>query len=304
MTAAISIKNLTKKYKDASNLALDSVSLEIPKGKIFGLLGPNGAGKSTIINILGGLVLKTEGDIKLAGYNLETDLKQAKFSIGIVPQELVLDPFFTPYEVLELQAGLFGLRKSERRTDELLKAVGLFDKKNAQARRLSGGMKRRLMVAKAMVHDPDILVLDEPTAGVDIELRKNLWDYVRALHKRGKTIIFTTHYLEEAEALCEEIAIINKGKVIACEPIKKLLKVIDQKVLFITAKDKIMKIPDSLNAYEACLKEDSVLCIKFKPSVMDGYDIIKKVAESGIEIKDIATEEGDLEDVFLELTRA
>lgn len=304
MTSAISLQNVTKKYEGAASLALDDVSLEIPKGKIFGLLGPNGAGKSTIINILGGLVLKSSGKVTVGGHNVETDLKAAKFKIGIVSQELILDPFFTPYETLELQAGLFGVRQKDRRTDELLAAVGLTDKRNSAARRLSGGMKRRLMVAKAMVHDPEILVLDEPTAGVDIELRQNLWAYIRELNKSGKTIIFTTHYLEEAEALCEEIAIINKGKVIRCESTKKLLKVIDQKKLLVTTKAKIKAIPKSLSSFETCMTDDATLCVKYKPSEIDAFEIIKKISDAAIEIKDITTEEGDLEDVFLELTRA
>ena len=214
---AIRIESLSKTYADGK-LALDDVSFDVPRGQIFGLLGPNGAGKSTLINILAGLVVKTRGSITIWGFDIDQHPRNSKRSIGVVPQEIIFDPFFTPRETLEIQAGLYGIPKSERQSDELLQAMHLTDKANAYSRTLSGGMKRRLLVAKAMVHSPPILVLDEPTAGVDVELRRQLWDYVRGLHSRGVTIVLTTHYLEEAEQLCDRIAIINHGKVIANEP--------------------------------------------------------------------------------------
>src|SRR5215212_2430791 len=227
-SAAISIEQLEKTYAGGKK-ALDGISLDVPRGEIFGLLGPNGAGKSTLINILAGLVNKSGGSASIWGFDIDRHPRNAKFSIGIVPQEILFDPFFTPFEALELQAGLYGVPKEKRRTMELLRAVRLEDKAGAYSRTLSGGMKRRLLVAKAMVHSPPILVLDEPTAGVDVELRRQLWDYVRQLNAQGVTIVLTTHYLEEAEELCDRIAIIHHGRVIANEPTRELVSKAQEK---------------------------------------------------------------------------
>ncbi|MDX1739290.1 MAG: ABC transporter ATP-binding protein, partial [Alphaproteobacteria bacterium] len=246
---AINIKGLTKKYKASgkaeAKLALDNVDLAIPRGSLFGLLGPNGAGKSTMINIMAGLVLKTAGQVSIWGSDIDQNPRNAKASIGIVPQELNIDPFFTPEELLDIQAGMYGVRKKDRRTEEILKSVGLWDKRDAYARTLSGGMRRRMLIGKAMVHNPPILVLDEPTAGVDIELRQQLWENVVELNKRGTTILLTTHYLEEAEELCDEIAIINHGKVVAHDDKKTLLGQLDAKTLKISVREALVDAPDS-----------------------------------------------------------
>src|SRR4028119_2474880 len=233
IASAISIRDLQKTYAGGKR-ALDGVSLEVPRGQIFGLLGPNGAGKSTLINILSGMVRKTGGSAEIWGFDTDANPRNAKRSIGIVPQEILFDPFFTPFEALELQAGLYGVPKAERRSMELLRAVRLEDKAGAYSRTLSGGMKRRLLVAKAMVHSPPILVLDEPTAGVDVELRQQLWDYVRELNADGVTVVLTTHYLEEAEQLCDRIAIINNGRVIADEATRDLLGMAQEKAVEVT----------------------------------------------------------------------
>src|SRR5215212_1056254 len=240
--AAISIVDLEKTYAGGKR-ALEGVSLEVPRGQIFGLLGPNGAGKSTLINILAGLVNKSGGRVCIWGFDIEKHPRNAKASIGIVPQELVFDPFFTPRETLEIQAGLYGVPKARRITMELLRAVRLEDKAEAYARTLSGGMKRRLLVAKAMVHSPPILVLDEPTAGVDVELRRQLWDYVRGLNGQGVTIVLTTHYLEEAEELCDRIAIIHHGRVIANEPTRELVAKAQEKAVVVTFDRDIGEVP-------------------------------------------------------------
>ncbi|MBP9694136.1 MAG: ABC transporter ATP-binding protein [Alphaproteobacteria bacterium] len=304
---AISIENLTKYYTDQQTgekyLALDHVNLDIPKGSIFGLLGRNGAGKSTLINTLGGLVQKTEGKVVVWGHNIDHSIKEAKHSIGIVSQELIFDPFFTPGEILDYQAGYFGILPKDNKTDELLKAVELYDKRDAHARTLSGGMKRRLMVAKAMVHSPPILVLDEPTAGVDIELRKNLWVYIRELNKKGTTIIFTTHYLEEAEALCDRIAILDKGKVMVCEPTKKLLHMIDKKIIHLSLSKPLNAAPQDFEGACLSLKDETTLTIKYAPSKTNAYEVLEKVKTLGIIPNDITTEQSDLEDVFLEITK-
>src|ERR671917_2908265 len=230
---AISIADLQKTYAGGKR-ALDGVSIDVPRGQIFGLLGPNGAGKSTLINILAGLVTKSGGSASIWGFDIDRHPRNAKRSIGVVPQEILFDPFFTPREALEIQAGLYGIPRGDRRTLELLRAVRLEDKADAYARTLSGGMKRRLLVAKAMVHSPPILVLDEPTAGVDVELRQQLWDYVRALNREGVTVVLTTHYLEEAEQLCDRIAIINHGQLIANDPTEVMLRRLDHKELALT----------------------------------------------------------------------
>ena len=252
---AVSVKGLTKTYKAAGKApakrALSNVDLDIPRGSLFGLLGPNGAGKSTLINILAGLVNKTAGSASIWGFDIERDMRQARAAIGVVPQELNIDPFFTPYELLELQAGLYGVPPADRRSAEILAAMGLADKAEAYARTLSGGMRRRLMVAKAMVHQPPVLVLDEPTAGVDIELRQQLWANVRELNRAGTTVLLTTHYLEEAEELCDRIAIINHGKVIACDQTDSLLARLDNKALTIDLRPRPDRGPRSAGALQS-----------------------------------------------------
>ncbi|MBN8195359.1 MULTISPECIES: ABC transporter ATP-binding protein [Thalassospira] len=302
---AIEVEGLTKVYtgSNGEKLALDNVSLKIPRGSFFALLGPNGAGKSTFINILAGLVTKTGGTAKIWGHDIEAEMRAARCSIGIVPQELNLDAFFTPRQVMELQAGLYGVPKSERRTDEILAALGLSDKADSYARSLSGGMRRRLLVGKAMVHTPPVLVLDEPTAGVDIELRQQLWAYVKELNKAGVTIVLTTHYLEEAEELCDEIAIINKGNVIAHEDKRSLLRRIDHKTLVLTVNNELNSVPDVFAQWGGELKSENQIALHYRPSNTQMAEILQAVQGSGLAIKDLSTEEGDLEDIFLMLTR-
>ncbi len=307
--AAISIVDLQKTYKGGSKPALDGVSLEIPRGGIFGLLGPNGAGKSTMINILAGLVMKSGGSATIWGFDIDEHPRNAKRSIGVVPQEILFDPFFTPKEALEIQAGLYGIPKADRRTMELLRAVHLEDKADAYSRTLSGGMKRRLLVAKAMVHSPPILVLDEPTAGVDVELRQQLWDYVRSLHARGVTIVLTTHYLEEAEQLCDRIAIINHGRLIANEATRDLLALAQEKVVMVTVDKDPWKAADFgafnrdfLERVE--LLEGNRLEIVYNRDRVNAGQVLDHVQKMGFSITDVSTREADLEDVFLNLTRA
>ncbi|WP_051341064.1 ABC transporter ATP-binding protein [Azospirillum halopraeferens] len=303
---AVEIRGLTKVYKGSGRTgpkhALKGIDLAIPRGSLFGLLGPNGAGKSTLINIMAGLVNKTAGQVVIWGADIDADPRQARSSIGVVPQELNMDPFFTPREMLELQAGLYGVPKAERRTDALLEAVGLADKANAYARTLSGGMKRRLMVAKAMVHTPPVLVLDEPTAGVDIELRRLLWEHVRTLNRAGTTVLLTTHYLQEAEELCDTIAIINHGDVVACEPTRTLLRRIDAKALTILVDRDLDAVPASLAAMTAELPEPRRLVVRYQPSRQRVDAILAAVAQAGLGVVDLTTEESDLEDIFLQLT--
>ncbi len=303
---AIEIKGLKKTYKGRGGaedkVALKGIDLEIPRGSLFGLLGPNGAGKSTAINILAGLVNKTEGAASIWGFDIDQNPRNARANIGIVPQELMFDAFFTPREMLDVQAGLYGVPKSERRTDELLKAVHLFDQADAYSRTLSGGMKRRLLVAKALVHNPPVLVLDEPTAGVDIELRQLLWDYVRGLHAMGTTVVLTTHYLEEAEELCDTIAIINHGEVVCCEPTDQLLKRIDEKEIIITVSDTLDAIPAPLAGFKSSLRSRHQLAIKISQADANVGHVLDAVRDAGLTITDIATDETDLEDIFLQLT--
>ncbi|MEO0961574.1 MAG: ABC transporter ATP-binding protein [Pseudomonadota bacterium] len=305
---AIQARGLRKIYKASNNEpakeALKGIDLTIPRGSIFGLLGPNGAGKSTFINVLAGLVVKTEGEVDVWGFDIDQNPRQARASIGVVPQELNIDPFFTPGEVLELQAGLYGVPRAERRTDEILEAMGLADKKDAYARTLSGGMRRRLLVGKAMVHSPPVIVLDEPTAGVDIELRQQLWAYVKGLNERGVTIVLTTHYLEEAESLCDEIAIINHGEVVACEPTPQLVSRLDRKTLLVTPEVPLNDVPGSLTKYDASILPGGVLEIGYRPSSQNVAEILEHVSTAGITIRDLSIEEGHLEDVFLEITRS
>ena len=303
---AIEARTLRKVYKASGNQpakeALKGIDLAIPRGSIFALLGPNGAGKSTFINILAGLVIKTSGADSVWGFDIDVNPRQARASIGVVPQELNIDPFFTPAEVLEMQAGLYGVPKRERRTMEILAAMGLEDKADAYARTLSGGMRRRLLVAKAMVHNPPVLILDEPTAGVDIELRRQLWDYVKGLHARGTTIVLTTHYLEEAEALCDTIAIIDRGEVVCCEPKEQLLARISDKKLIVRPAAPVAALPAALAGLKAEIRPDGALAIQYNPAETGVMAILGQIGAAGIEIGDISTEESDLEDVFLQLT--
>ena len=302
---AIEVEGLTKVYtgSNGEKLALDDVSLKIPRGSFFALLGPNGAGKSTFINILAGLVTKTNGTAKIWGHDIEAEMRAARCAIGIVPQELNLDAFFTPRQAMELQAGLYGVPKPERRTDEILAALGLADKADSYSRSLSGGMRRRLLVGKAMVHTPPVLVLDEPTAGVDIELRQQLWAYVKELNNAGVTIVLTTHYLEEAEELCDEIAIINQGKVIAHEDKRSLLRRIDHKTLILTVNNELNAVPDVLAPWWAELRSEKQIALHYRPSNTQMTEILEAIHGCGLAVKDLSTEEGDLEDIFLMLTR-
>jgi len=298
---AIEIEGLTKVYADGKK-ALDDVSLNVPRGAIFGLLGPNGAGKSTMINILAGLVTKTAGSARVWGFDIDANPRNAKNSIGIVNQEILFDPFFSPFETLENQAGYYGVPKAQRRTMELLRAVHLEDKAHAYARTLSGGMKRRLMVAKAMVHSPPILVLDEPTAGVDILLRQQLWDYVRGLNEQGVTIVLTTHYLEEAEELCDRIAIINHGRLIADKPTRELVGMAQEKIVRVTVDGEVTRPPQHPCFDKVELVDANTLSITYRKDRADAGQVLSAVAEMGFRIVDVATREPDLEDVFLHLT--
>ena len=281
--------------------ALSDVSLTIPNG-MFGLLGPNGAGKSTFINILAGLCQKSEGEVSIWGINIDEHPRAARAAIGVVPQELAADVFFTPREAMEVQAGLYGVPKRERRTDVLLAALGLSDKAEAYVRQLSGGMKRRLMVAKAMVHNPPVLVLDEPTAGVDVELRRQLWAYVVDLNRNhGVTVVLTTHYLEEAQELCDTIAIINRGEVVACEPTSQLLRRLDTRTVVITPQNPLSEVPD-LGRFEGRIRQGGDLAVTFKTGEAGVEQVLSAVRDAGVGIKDLATEDPDLEDVFMALT--
>lgn len=301
--AAISIRGLSKIYKGGKQ-ALFDVDLDIPRGQIFGLLGPNGAGKSTTINILAGLVNKSAGKVSIWGFDIDADPRNAKASIGIVPQEIVFDPFFTPRETLENTAGFYGIPKAKRHTDALLRAVHLHDKADAYARSLSGGMKRRLLVAKAMVHSPPVLVLDEPTAGVDVELRQQLWEYVRELNAGGVTVVLTTHYLEEAEELCDRIAIINHGKVIANEPTRDLVGKAQEKAVSVTVDRDLDAPPEAICFEKVELKNSRTLVITYSKEKVNAGEVLAAVQRDGLGIVDVSTQEADLEDVFLALTRA
>ncbi len=301
--AAISIQQLEKTYAGGKR-ALDGISLDVPRGQIFGLLGPNGAGKSTLINILAGLVNKAGGRASIWGFDIDKHPRNAKVSIGIVPQEILFDPFFTPAETLELQAGLYGVPKAKRRTMELLRALRLDDKAKAYSRTLSGGMKRRLLIAKAMVHSPPILVLDEPTAGVDIELRQQLWNYVRELNRGGVTIVLTTHYLEEAEQLCDRIAIINHGRLIANEPTRALVGKALEKAVEVTVDRDLTAAPDAPCFGKIEMIGERTLAITYSKDKVNAGDVLAALQREGLGIVDVSTREADLEDVFLSLTRA
>jgi len=296
----IEVRKLAKKYKNDPKYALDHIDLSIRKGSIYGLLGPNGAGKSTFINILSGLVNKTAGNVEVCGVNLDSDPKTVRGNLGVVPQEIIIDPFFTPMEIMNIQAGMYAVKKKNIMNSEILSKLGLGDKANAYARSLSGGMKRRLMVAKAMVHNPPVLILDEPTAGVDVELRSKLWESIRELNVKGTTIILTTHYLKEAELLCDEIAVINKGKVIANDTKENLLKILDEKEITIEFHNKIIKIPDKIKSF--CVKQNhNSVTLKFNKSKINTVELIKEFVNNKLELKDITTKESDLEDIFIKL---
>ena len=295
----IEVKGLLKEYP-GKVIALDNIDLNIPKGSIFGLLGPNGAGKSTFINILAGLTNKSSGVIKVCGIDLDENPKTVRGSIGVVPQEINIDPFFTPIEILNLQAGFYGLRKKEMKNNQILRDINLFEKAEAYSRSLSGGMKRRLMVAKAMVHSPQVLILDEPTAGVDVELRKKLWNYVRKLNSNGTTIILTTHYLEEAEELCDNIAIINKGKVVACNTKEKLLDSIQIKEICVEVKKMFKKVPVDLKKYLVS-KNNNNFTLRYKKNEINSGEIINIIKRNKLNIVELTTSETDLEEIFLKL---
>ncbi|MBF5090019.1 ABC transporter ATP-binding protein [Novosphingobium sp. NBM11] len=304
---AIRIRDLVKQYatsgKAPGKLALQGVSFDVPQGQIFGLLGPNGAGKSTLINTLAGLVMKTSGSVEIWGHDIDRDRRNAKASIGIVPQEIVFDPFFTPIEVLENQAGLYGVPKALRRSMDLLRAVHLEDKAKAYARTLSGGMKRRLLIAKALVHNPPIIVLDEPTAGVDVELRRQLWELVSHLNKEeGVTVVLTTHYLEEAEELCERIAIINHGQLIANKPTRELVDMAREKIVVLTLDRDVPAAPQHPAFRKSVISGERQVEVTYDKDQMNAGEVLALVQGQGYAIVDVSTREADLEDVFVSLT--
>ena len=304
---AIEIRGLKKTYRggkgEPEKHALKGIDLDIPRGSVFGLLGPNGAGKSTLINILAGLVTKTSGQVNIWGFDQDVNPRQARASIGVMPQELNMDPFFSPRGALEVQAGLYGVPKSERRSDEILRLIGLEDKAEAYARTLSGGMKRRLLLGKALVHAPHVLVLDEPTAGVDIELRQMLWTNVRKLNEQGMTIILTPHYLEEAEEMCDEIAIINQGEVVARDSKVNLMGQMDAKTMVIHPESPIATLPDAAEV-SAQMRADGALALSYHAKQTSAEQVLAIARSAGIQIRDLRIEEADLEDVFLELTKS
>ena len=299
---AIRVDGLTKKYGSTQNLALNNVDLRIPYGSIFGLLGPNGAGKSSFINILAGLTSKTSGKVEICGIDIDKNSKTARGAIGVVPQEINMDPFFSPIEIMNIQAGLYGIKKNNMINIDILKELNLEDKANAYSRSLSGGMKRRLMVAKAMVHSPPVLVLDEPTAGVDVDLRKKLWTYIKKLNKNGVTIILTTHYLEEAEKVCDYIAIINKGMVIACEKKKQLLDLIDIKQIQIKLDKPLIKIPRDIEKYIISKKGKNLILRYSKKDITTGQ-VLEKIISNRLRIVELSSKDADLEEVFLMLLK-
>ncbi len=302
----IQIKNLNKTYIKNTSMkveALKNLNLEVKQGEIFGLLGPNGAGKSTFINILAGLVLKTSGSVNVWGFDMDKNPRQVRASIGIVPQELNLDPFFSPKKLLELQAGMYGVKKKDRITDTILELVSLNNQAESYSRGLSGGMKRRLMIAKALVHQPPIVILDEPTAGVDVELRKNLWNNVKMLNKKGVTIILTTHYLIEAEEMCNRIAIINKGNLVALDSTKNLIGRIKHKKIKFRL-DKNIKIAENEFKYIKIISNnDKELNLSYDKDKMNIYEIINYINSKNVKILDMLTDDGDLEDVFVDIIK-
>jgi ABC-2 type transport system ATP-binding protein len=302
---AIEARNVVKTYAATKTTpemkALKGVDLLVPRGSVFGLLGPNGAGKSTFINILAGLVRKTSGTVKIWGRDIDERPRDARAAIGVVPQEIAADPFFTPRESLEVQAGMYGVPPRERRSMELLTALGLADKAEAYVRQLSGGMKRRLMVAKAMTHNPPVLILDEPTAGVDVELRRQLWRYVVELNQKGVTIVLTTHYLEEAQELCDQIAIINKGEVVACEATSDLLGRIDTRAVVVTPEVPVEAAP-SLAGFETRLRPGGAFAVTYRTGESSVEQVLAAVRAAGLSVRDVSTEDPSLEDVFVALT--
>jgi len=303
---AISVNRLTKIYaKNSTNsvVALNELNLEVKEGEIFGLLGPNGAGKTTFINILSGTVIKTKGSVNVWGFDIDKNPRQVRASIGIVPQEVNLDAFFSPKKLLELQAGLYGVPKKNRITDKILKMVSLEKQANSYSRSLSGGMKRRLLIAKAMVHQPPILVLDEPTAGVDVELRQNLWENVKNLNKQGVTIILTTHYLFEAQEMCDRIAILNKGDLVAHDTTKNLLNRIKTKKIIFKVNKSIDLSKKKISGLSFSSNVSNEIIISYERNKHKIEDIINIIKSEGVEIIDISTEDGNLEDVFIQLTK-
>ena len=304
---ALTVENLSKIYSDSKTKkqikALNELSFNVKQGEVFGLLGPNGAGKTTFLSILGGTVTKTSGKVNVWGFDLDKNPRQVKSSLGIVPQEVNLDAFFSPKKLLDLQAGLYGIREKDRITNLILKLVALEDKANAYSRSLSGGMKRRLLIAKAMVHQPPILILDEPTAGVDVELRNNLWDNVKKLNKEGVTIILTTHYLIEAQEMCDRIAIINKGDLVALDTTEKLLDRIKTKKINFKVKNingnEILKMKN----IQFEIRSSNSIVVTYEKNYLNFGEIVNYLNNNGIEIDDISTEDGDLEDVFVQLTK-
>ena len=302
----LSVKNLNKIYlkkKSKSVHALKNLNLEVKEGEIFGLLGPNGAGKSTFINILAGTTIKTSGNVNVWGFNLDKNPRQVRASIGIVPQEVNVDPFFSPRKLLELQAGLYGIKKKDRITDTILKLVSLENQANSYTRSLSGGMKRRLLVAKALVHQPPIIILDEPTAGVDVELRSNLWKNVKSLNKQGVTIILTTHYLLEAEEMCDRIGILNKGNLVALDSTKNLLKRIQTKIVTFVVNGKVNIENQSLKSLNVIDNQSGQLIVSYEKSLLNIGELINYINKQNIKISDISTDDGNLEDVFVRLTK-
>ena len=308
MKTALSVENLSKVYlrgkkKDSNINALKNITLEVKQGEIFGLLGPNGAGKTTFLSILAGTVIKTNGKVNVWGFDLDKNPRQVRASIGIVPQEVNLDAFFSPKKLLDLQAGLYGVKSNQKITETILKLVSLDKQANSYSRNLSGGMKRRLLIAKAMVHQPPILVLDEPTAGVDVELRKNLWENVKELNKIGVTIILTTHYLFEAQEMCDRIAIINKGNLVALDTTKKLLDRIKTKKITFKLKEFDLNLKLNLPNMKFLIESNNTISINYEKELINFEDLINYLKEKNLKILDISIDEGDLEDVFIQLTK-
>mgnify|MGYP001349245420 FL=1 len=309
MKTALSVENLSKVYlrdkkKDSNINALNNITLEVKQGEIFGLLGPNGAGKTTFLSILAGTVIKTNGKVNVWGFDLDKNPRQVRASIGIVPQEVNLDAFFSPKKLLDLQAGLYGVKSNQKITETILKLVSLDKQANSYSRNLSGGMKRRLLIAKAMVHQPPILVLDEPTAGVDVELRKNLWENVKELNKIGVTIILTTHYLFEAQEMCDRIAIINKGNLVALDTTKKLLDRIKTKKITFKLKEFDLNLKLNLPNVKFLIESNNTISINYEKELINFEDLINYLKEKNLKILDISIDEGDLEDVFIQLTKS
>ena len=302
----LSVKNLSKIYsKNGSTTinALNNLNLEVKEGEIFGLLGPNGAGKSTFINILAGTVIKTSGTVNVWGFDLDKNPRQVRASIGIVPQEVNLDPFFSPRKLLELLAGMYGIKKKDRITDDILKLVALDKQSDSYARSLSGGMKRRLLIAKALVHQPPILFLDEPTAGVDLELRQNLWENVKLLNEQGVTIILTTHYLAEAEEMCDRIGILSKGNLVALDGTKNLINKIKTKIVTFTTDKKLDVNKIDQNKLKIISNNNNKITVSYDKSLMKIEDIFLYFSNQNIKILDITTDDADIEDVYLGLTK-